>query len=512
MTELTYHFRQRLALELGEAVVHDLRNAVFHQLHRMPMTFFVRTKLGSVISRMTSDIEAVRRGVQEVFFVSIVNGGQMLFSGALMWYCDPGLFAVILFMVPFLWAVYRFFRTRLSKAAREVQESFSRVTASVAESVNGIRVTQGFSREEVNSQLFHQLVQDHSRYNMNITASSTLYGQVLDFNTQLFTAILLIVGGYRVLSTGVHLPIGEMIQFLFLSNLFFAPLQTVANQYNNALMSMAGAERVFKLLDREPDWQDAPEARDFTIEKGRVEFRHVNFAYDTGRPILHDINFVADTGTSTALVGSTGSGKSTILNLLAKFYVTHDGSITIDGIDISQIRAESIHRQLGLVQQQNFLFTGTVLDNIRFGKPGATREEVVASLQRLDCLDMIEALPESLDTRVYERGNGLSVGQRQIICFARALLVDPRILMLDEATSSIDALTEVRLQHALSVLLKGRTSFIVAHRLSTIRQADQLLVIGHGRIEERGNHRELLARNGAYATLYRQFIQLRQST
>lgn len=506
-TQVTFHFRQRLALELGESVVHDLRNEIFTHLQRMPMSFYHRTKLGRVISRITSDAEAVRVGIQDVLFVGIVGVGQMLVAAAFMLYCDWVLFCVVAAMGPVLWYLNARFRQQLSRAYRDVQESFSRVTATLAESVNGIRVTQGFARERVNAELFQDLAVSHADYNLEAARQAGILLPLLELNNQFFIAVLLLLGGFRVLEPGGGMPIGDLIQFFFLTNQFFSPLQMLGNQYNQALTAMAGAERVFHLLDTQPDWQDPVDALELGRLRGRVEFAQVRFGYDPARTVLDDITFTAEPGETIALVGHTGSGKSTISNLIAKFYLPTAGSLTIDGHDIHRVRTESLRRQLGIVQQQTFLFSGTVLENIRLGRPGATDAEVIAAVRRLECLDLIEALPMGLHTEVGERGAGLSLGQRQLVCFARAMLADPRILILDEATSSVDTLTELRLQQALTRLLAGRTSFVVAHRLSTIRHADLVLVLDQGRIVERGTHEQLVRRGGVYAELYRQFVR-----
>jgi ATP-binding cassette, subfamily B, bacterial len=508
LTQLSFHYRQRLALELGESVVHDLRNAIFQHLQRMPMSFYNRTKLGRIISRFTSDAEAVRVGVQDVLFVTMVQGGQMIVAALMMLWYDRVLFLVVLAMAPVLWLLNRHFHRRLSKANREVQENWSRLAATLAESVTGIRVTQGFVRQEVNAEVFTNLLTAQSVSNVGVARASGVFLPMLELNGQFFTALLLVIGGYRVLHPGIQMPVGDLIQFFFLANLFFGSIQPIGNMYNQALTSMAGAERVFNLLDSKPDWEESATATDLpvTVAQGaRVEFRQVVFGYGTDRPALHDVSFIAEPGQIIALVGETGSGKSSSINLIAKFYLPTTGTVLIDGFDTRVIRGESLHRQMGIVSQQNFLFTGTVMDNIRIGRPTATDEEVVDAVRQLDFLDVIGSLPAGFKTEVGERGTSLSLGQRQLVCFARAMLANPRILILDEATSSVDAVTEARIQRALEKLLRGRTSFVVAHRLSTIRHADLVLVLDQGHIVERGTHEELLATGGVYTELYRQF-------
>jgi ATP-binding cassette subfamily B protein len=509
-TNFILHFRQRFAMELGEAIVHDLRDSIYRQLQRMPMGYFHKTRLGRLISRLTSDVDVVRVVLQDVMFVGVVQTGQMLGAAAIMAFCDWKLFLVVLAMVPILWTVNRAFRFRLAKANREVQESFSRVTATLAESVNGIRVTQGFVRQDVNGGLFRSLVLDHSRYSMGVAWLSSIFLPLLEFNGQLFTALLLIIGGSWAFDHEIKLQ--TLITFFFISNLFFGPIPTLGNLYLQTLTGMAGAERIFALLDRKPEWEDPPDAKPLPPIQGRVAFEKVAFAYDAGRPVLHDIDIVAEPGQTIALVGHTGSGKSSIINLLAKFYLPTAGRVLVDGCDLREHSSLSLHRQMGLVLQSNFLFSGTVYGNIRVGRPEATDAEIVEVCRRLDCVDLIEDLPKGFATVVGERGAGISLGQRQLVCFARALLADPRILILDEATSSIDGITEGRLQRALAVLLRGRTSFVVAHRLSTIRNADQVLVLERGRIVERGKHLELIKKDGQYAELYRQFAQAGEST
>jgi ATP-binding cassette subfamily B protein len=504
VTDVCFVYRSRYALELGEAVVHDLRHDIYAHILRMPIDFFRKTRIGRMIGRVTADVDVVRIGVQDVAFVTLVQSGNFFVSAFLMLYYDWKLFLVVLVMAPILWAIVRTFRIALSRAYRAQQESFTRVTERLAETVTGIREIQGFVRQGVNGELFRDLIHDHARYNYASAKQSAVFQPLLEFNGQLFLAVLVVVGGYQALLGEVELD--AVIQFLFLSNAFFAAIPMIGNQYNQALTAMAGAERVFQLLDTEPSWSDPPHASPLPPLRGRVEFRDVSFEYEPSRNVLSHVDFVAEPGQTIALVGHTGGGKTTIMALVAKLYPPTSGAVLVDGCDLREVDGRSLRAQIASVTQENYLFSGTVSDNVRLGRPGAKDEEIHEAARELGVLDLIEALPNGFETEVGEGGAGLSVGQRQIVCFVRALLAAPRVLLLDEATSSVDPVTESRIQEALRRLLVGRTSFVVAHRLSTVRHADQVLVVEHGRVVERGSHTDLLRHGGRYAALYRHFV------
>ncbi len=508
VTEVGQHFRQRMALEIGEDVVHDLRKELYEHLQTLTLDFYNRTKLGSILSRVISDIETIRRGIQNVFFFSILMLGMMLGSSIAMVIVSPGLFLLLALIGPALFLINRYFHKRISRFSRLSQRSQSRITGSVAESVKGMQVIQGYAQEERNFGIFDELVGQHSGNNVNLGNQNALFMPLLEFNGQAFMALLLAVGGYGVIHGWQATEVGDVLTFFFLANFFFTPIQNLGRIYTVAVVSMAGAERLFGVLDTKPTWSDKPDARQLPPIRGDIELREVTFGYNPAQPVIHDLSLRIESGQTAALVGHTGSGKSTIINLISKFYLPQSGQILIDGHDIADVTTPSLRRQLGIVLQSNFLFSGTVYENIRIGRPEATDEEIREAARRLDCLDLLENMPEGLDTPVGEQGKSVSQGQRQLICFTRAMLADPRILILDEATSAIDTVTESRLQTALDRLLAGRTSIVIAHRLSTISRADKIFVLEHGRLAEAGDHLALLNNGAHYHNLYRQFAAM----
>jgi len=490
-TEATLYWRIRLAHQLGECVLRDLRNRMMTHLLSHPLAFFHARKHGSLISRMIGDIEQMRNGLQNNLFITLVQVGQMLGAAVAMLLIQPRLFLVLLAMAPVMWAINRHFRGRILDASRTQQESFSRVTAALAETVQGIRVTQGFAREETNAGIFSRLIYNLADNILRTSRLVALFLPLLELNSQAFLAALIAVGGWLAVSTGGAGP-GDLVTFFFLANLFFNPITLIGTQLSEATLSMASAERYFRIVDTAPAWADAPGAGPCPRLLGGVRFDRVGFAYEEGRSVLHAVSFEARPGEVIALVGHTGSGKSTVISLLSKFHLPGSGHILVDGVDLADIRQQSLRAQMGFVFQSNFLFSGTVADNVRQGKPDATDAEILAAFAALDCADLIESLPEGIHTVLSERGRGLSIGQQQLVAFARALIGNPRILVLDEATSALDTPTEHGVMQSVQALQGTKTVIIVAHRLSTVEYCDRLYRIEAGRFTEQGTFAEVV--------------------
>ncbi len=494
-----------LMTKAGESVQFDFRKRMFAHLQRLSMSYYDKTKLGRIISRMTSDINGMREVNAWGMAHMTAQPAIILFASGMMCWVDWRLFLSVAWLAPVVYVMNLIFIRKAGKQHQVVREGFTRLSSNLAENINGMRVVTAFNRQDPNLTTFNQLQDQNTINNAKSTLINAVFQPSLELVRHLGRVIVLILGGYLMINGIGNTNAGSVVAAFLYWDRLMGSIVFLGGFYNQLMQAMAGAERVFSLFDIKPEVEDVPQAQPLPPIVGRVEFQGVTFGYDPNRPILHDINFQALPGQTVALVGHTGSGKSSISSLIARFYQPQQGKILVDGFDIRHVTGDSLHHQMGIVAQSNFLFTGSVMDNIRYASPSATRDQVIDAARALGTHDIIETLKNGYDTDVGERGSNMSLGQRQLICFTRAFLADPRIFILDEATSAIDTHTEIVLQTSLEKLTRGRTTFIVAHRLSTIINADQILVLEQGRIIERGNHQQLLEMNGKYATLYENF-------
>ena len=489
--------------KVGQDIIHTIREDIFKHLQELPFSYYDERPHGKIQVRVVNYVNNLSDLLSNGIINTITDLCNLIFILIFMFAMSPKLTLICLCGLPVLVIYVVFLKRRQSHAWQVQSNKQSNLNAYIAESINGIRVTQAFVREEKNMDIFNDLSMSYRNAWLKAVYYNFAMGPMVDLISTITTSFIYVVGVSCIINGGQSgVTVGVLIAFTAYISRFWAPINTIASFYNSLLTAISYLERIFETIDEPVEVKDAPDATDMPPIKGDVSFEHIKFSYEDGIPILKDVSFDVKQGQTIAIVGPTGAGKTTIVNLLSRFYNVDSGKVLIDGIDISKVKIHSLRTQMGVMMQDSFIFSGTIMDNIRYGNKTATDEEVIKAAKTVCAHDFIMEMEDGYNTQVNERGSRLSVGQRQLISFARALLEDPAILILDEATSSIDTETEIVLQEGLTNLLKGRTSFIIAHRLSTIKNADTIMYIDKGGIVEAGSHDELLENKGAYYELY----------
>lgn len=489
--------------KVGQDIIHTIREDIFKHLQELPFSYYDERPHGKIQVRVVNYVNNLSDLLSNGIINTITDLCNLIFILIFMFAMSPKLTLICLCGLPVLVIYVVFLKRRQSHAWQVQSNKQSNLNAYIAESINGIRVTQAFVREEKNMDIFNDLSMSYRNAWLKAVYYNFAMGPMVDLISTITTSFIYVVGVSCIINGGQSgVTVGVLIAFTAYISRFWAPINTIASFYNSLLTAISYLERIFETIDEPVEVKDAPDATDMPPIKGDVSFENVKFSYEDGAPILKNVSFDVKQGQTIAIVGPTGAGKTTIVNLLSRFYNVDSGKVLIDGIDISKVKIHSLRTQMGVMMQDSFIFSGTIMDNIRYGNKTATDEEVIKAAKTVCAHDFIMEMEDGYNTQVNERGSRLSVGQRQLISFARALLADPAILILDEATSSIDTETEIVLQEGLNNLLKGRTSFIIAHRLSTIKNADTIMYIDKGGIVEAGSHDELLENKGAYYELY----------
>jgi ABC-type multidrug transport system fused ATPase/permease subunit len=493
---------------VGERALQDLRIKLFRHMESLSIGFYSRNKAGVLISRMTNDVEALDQLVTDSVVTLFQSTLTLLGTAVILILLDAQLALVTFITIPILLVASIAFRIASADAYRLTREKIATVTAYLQETLSGVRVVRAFGTERRHEDQFSELNDENREANMKTVYLNAAYFPSVEFLSAVATAVILLYGGHQVV-TGGGVSIGVLASFVLYLQSFFDPIQQLSQVYTTYQSGMAALDKIFGLLDEKPEIVDAPDAIDLPRIGGEIRFDHVSFAYggEGGAWALCDVDLDIPPGMTVALVGATGAGKSTLAKLVARFHDPTEGRVLVDGHDLRSVTERSLRSQLGMVPQEGFLFSGTIADNIAFGKPESTREDVVAAARAVGAHEFVERLPDGFDTEVGERGGHLSAGQRQLVAFARAAIADPRILILDEATSNVDVQTEARIEQGLRRLLAGRTAIVIAHRLSTIKGAGRIVVLDHGKIVEQGTHDELLEAGGAYAGLYRDWAE-----